>query len=189
MVVSVDAGTQLLVSDSASASGSKTLDVTFTPANWSVRQTVYVTAVNDDVAEGDPSVPLANREHPASITHSVNQLLTADDTYKNVGDGVDSVTVQIGDNDTPGISVSVDSVNVTEGGTSSGTYTIQLLSEPAEDVTVTLVDDSQVEATTTDSLVFTSSNWWTPQTVTVTAVDDSVAEGVHSGPGCSHGQQ
>ena len=178
--VHVDAGDQLLVSDGVLAPDS-TLELKFTPGNWSKRQTVYVTAVDDLVAEGDPSVPLANREHPASITHSVNQLLTADDTYKNVGDGVDSVAVQIGDNDTPGISVSVDSVNVTEGGTSSGTYTIQLLSEPAEDVTVTLVDDSQVEATTTDSLVFTSSNWWTPQTVTVTAVDDSVAEGVHSG--------
>ena len=178
--VHVDAGDQLLVSDGVLAPDS-TLELKFTPGNWSKRQTVYVTAVDDLVAEGDPSVPLANREHPASITHSVNQSLTADDTYKNVGDGVDSVAVQIGDNDTPGISVSVDSVNVTEGGTSSGTYTIQLLSEPAEDVTVTLVDDSQVEATTTDSLVFTSSNWWTPQTVTVTAVDDSVAEGVHSG--------
>jgi hypothetical protein len=47
-------------------------------------------------------------------------------------------------------------------------------------VNITPSPDSQLTVSPT-SLVFTSSNWSTPQTVTVTAVNDAVAEGNHSG--------
>ena len=59
----------------------------FTPDNWNVAQTVIVTAVDDDVFEG---------EHTGSITHTVT---SDDDTYDGIS--VRPVTANITDNDSP----------------------------------------------------------------------------------------
>ena len=181
VTVTVNAGSQLRVADTAAGTGNQTVVLTFTPSDWNTRQTVYVTAVDDNVAEGDPSVPLANREHSAIITHWVDSLTDA--MYEQVGGSVDSVAVQIGDNDSPGVEVLVatGSVTVTEGGTTPGTYQVRLLSQPTDTVTIGFLPDSQLQTTSTSPLEFTASNWNVFQTVTLVAVDDFVAEGPHTG--------
>ena len=88
--------------------------------------------------------------------------------------------VGVGDfnfNGTAGVHISQSGVstNVTEGG-ATDSYTVVLSSQPTANVTVNISPDSQVSVDKT-SLIFTSANWNTAQTVTVTAVDDSVAEG------------
>jgi hypothetical protein len=71
------------------------------------------------------------------------------------------------------------STDVAEGG-ATDTYSIVLTNAPDSDVTVSISPDAQV-TTSAASLVFTSGNWNTPQTITVTAVRDPVEGGLHTG--------
>ncbi len=141
--------------------------LTFTTSNWNVAQTVTVTAVNDQIAEGS---------HTGTITHAVS----SGDTRYN-GLSVAGVTVQITDNDTAGVQItqSGGSTNVTEGG-ATDSYTVVLSSQPTANVTVTVTPNSQVSVNKT-TLTFTASNWNVAQTVTVSAVDDQIVEGNHTG--------
>jgi uncharacterized repeat protein (TIGR01451 family) len=67
------------------------LVLTFTPANWNVARTLVVQAVNDSVAEGDHSSPIAY-----SVT-------SADADYDGLS--VADTTVSLADNDTASISI------------------------------------------------------------------------------------
>ena len=81
-----------------------------------------------------------------------------------------------------------DGVAVDEESPASDTYSIVMLESPPADATggikivldaadytgqLTLVPDP-------NTIIFTTGNWSTPQTVTVTAIDDAVGEGPHS---------
>ena len=159
--------------------------LTFTNLNWNNPQTVTVTAHNDDNAGGDE----------ATVTHSVSGS-----TY-NPGNGepeygyglvtAANVTVTVTDNDTRGITLSESNVTVYEGGT--GTYAVQLDTEPTGNVTVTIHDPTDNTNVTTDpaSLTFTTLNWKDPQTVTVTAAEevdevDDTATVTHSVSGADY---
>jgi hypothetical protein len=190
VTVSVDAGSQLGVSDTPGGTPAQTLDLVFTAANWNVRQVVYVTAVDDAVAEGNPNDTSPIREHSANIFHTVSShsgTVILDPKYDALSD-VDMVIVQIGDNDTPGVDIQNVAGTVFESGAGSS-YKVKLTSEPTEDVIVHVGPDSQLSVSATPSgtptpaldLVFTPGNWNVEQVVYVTAVDDDVAEGAHSG--------
>ena len=146
--------------------------LTFTQSNWNQTQQVTVTAVDDDVDDGnvDWDVTLAS---PTST----------DTDYS----GLSSRTVDVSttDDDTKGVTVSAatSGVTVTEasGAGRSTTYTVVLDSEPTGNVTVTPSSGSTnvAEVTTSradDTLVFTANNWDTAQDVTVTGVDNAVDE-------------
>jgi hypothetical protein len=141
--------------------------LTFNTGNWDAPQTVTVTAVNDDVAEGT---------HLGEITHAAS---SSDTDYNGIA--IVDITASITDNDTAGLSIvqSGGTTQAAEGG-SGDTYTIALTSEPTANVSITLASNSQVTATPSP-LTFTNSNWDTPQTVTVGAVNDQIAEGNHVG--------
>ncbi len=141
--------------------------LTFTTSNWNVAQTVTVSAVNDQIVEGN---------HTGTITHAVS---SGDTRYNNLS--VAGVTAQITDNDTVGVQItqSGGSTNVIEGG-ATDSYTVVLSSQPTANVTVTVTPNSQVSVNKT-TLTFTTSNWNVAQTVTVTAVDDQIGEGPHTG--------
>ena len=131
----------------------------FTTLNWQKPETVTVTAREDDDAGGDG----------ATVTHSVSGA-----DYGSVT-AVD-VTVTVTDNDTRGVTLSESNVNgIDEGGT--GTYAVQLDTEPTGNVTVTIHDPTDITEVTTDpaTLTFTTLNWKNPQTVTVTAREDDDA--------------
>jgi hypothetical protein len=85
-------------------------------------------------------------------------------------------------NTTPGITVTQSDgrTAVSEAGTTD-TYSVVLSAQPSADVTITLSTPDGQLATSTSTLVFTSANWDTPQTVTVSAVDDGAFEGPHTG--------
>lgn len=143
----------------------------FSTANWSTPQTVTVTAVDDDLAEGS---------HSSTIAHTV---ASADMNYN--GMTVSNVVAIVTDNDTAGLSItqSGGTTEVQELGATSDSYTISLTSEPTADVTVTITPDQQTSvgggAGAAQSITFNTSNWNVPQTVTVTAIDDNLAEGSH----------
>ncbi len=67
-------------------------------------------------------------------------------------------------------------VTTEAGGTTS--FQVSLSRAPTQDVIVNLVSSNTAEGTLlTNRLVFTSSNWSTPQTVMVKGVDDAVVDG------------
>ena len=70
------------------------------------------------------------------------------------------------------IQVSPAALTVQEGGT--GTYTVVLSSLPTATVTVAVASPDTTKASVSPaSLIFTTANWSTPQTVTVTGVIDA----------------
>ena len=149
-------------SDAQATTSAATL--TFTTGNWSSPQTVTVTAIDDASLEG---------MHTATITHSAAgggyDSASIANVVANVTDDDASVTVT----ETGG------STDVTEGGPTD-TYDVVLDNAPTGTVTITVSPDSQVSVSTT-TLVFTTGNWDSPQTVTVTGVNDAVVEGGHTG--------
>ncbi len=149
------------VDTNAGRAGNQSLLI-FTPANWSVAQTVTVSAGEDPDAATDAKV---------TLTHTA-----AGGGYAAVT--VASVEVTVRENDVAGVTVSRPALTVFEEG--SGTYTVRLNSAPSANVTVTVAGTSgdvtvDTDAGTTgnqNTLTFTTANYATAQTVTVSAGED-----------------
>jgi Bacterial Ig domain/Calx-beta domain len=114
----------------------------FTTANWNVAQTVTVTAINDNIAEGTAGTP-----HTGTLTHT---LTTTDPIYLALP-SLDNVTALITDNDTAGFSItkSVDPLVTHEdplATNATSTFRVNLSSEPTSTVriTVTSADANEV---------------------------------------------
>ena len=127
--------------------------LTFTDVDWGVWQSVAMIAYHDPDIDDDR----------ATLIHTA--------VGGSYGGQSADVTVTIVDDDTAGVSLAPTRVTVTEG-EGSTTYTAVLDSQPSGDVTVTIGGAGSEVSLDDTSLVFTSGNWNTPQTVTVTAVDD-----------------
>lgn len=103
--------------------------LTFTTANYATPKIVTVEAVDDADVEGT---------HSCTITHSVS----SSDTFYNSLTIAD-VTGTITDNDEPiGVTVSPTTLTLTEG-EAGESYTVVLLSAPTDDVTITPAGDAQ----------------------------------------------
>ncbi len=141
--------------------------LTFTPLNWNMAQTTTVTAVDDAVSEATVNIVLTP------------SLVSADTRYH--GYVVSDVAITVFDNDTPAVNIiqSGGSTAVIEGG-ATDTYDVVLATLPTANVNVAIATAQGQVSTSVNTLVFTSANWNTPQTVTVTAIDDAVVEGAHS---------
>lgn len=137
----------------------------FTPGDWFTPQTITVTAVDDGIIEGT---------HAGTLLQSV-----AGGGYDGVP--VSAVAATITDNDVPGVSVveSGGSTIVAEGG-ATDTYTVVLTAQPSGDVTIFAAGDIQA-GVLPSSRVFSTANWFTPQTFTAFAVDDALPELQHAG--------
>ena len=111
----------------------------------------------------------------------VTAAATSGDTSYNGVNAAD-VTVTNTDNDVAAITVTAaPGLTVTEvaGAGHTATFTVVLASEPTASVTVGISSSDTVSGGTVGpaSLVFTTGNWMTAQTVTVTGVDDAVDDG------------
>ncbi|MEG4816524.1 DUF4347 domain-containing protein, partial [Microcoleus sp. K5-D4] len=140
--------------------------ITFDSTNWNVDQTVTVSAIDDNVAQGT---------HSGTIAHTV----TSTDASYNAK-AMPDVTASITDNDSPGVSIvqSAGSTNIAEGGVTA-TYGVVLTTAPAANVTINFDTGTQISAIA--PLTFTPSNWNVAQNVTVSAIEDSIAQGTRSG--------
>ena len=137
-------------------SGDLSLDRTmlaFTDADWSIPQTVTVSAADDDDSEQDPDVTLTHRASGAAEYAGLQAQLV--------------VTVQ---EDDQGLVFSPTSVTVPEGGRE--TYTVALAAAPTATVTVTVTGASGDVAVDRTQLFFTTSDWRDAQAVGVTAMED-----------------
>ena len=136
--------------------GTATLDST----NWSTGVVITVTAVDDDIDDGN-----------TICTVQTGDTSSGDPAFDSVNP--DDVSVTIVDDDTAGVVITPTLVSVAEGG-ATGTYTVTLTSEPTDTVTINFNTGSQLGVI--NPLTFTPATWNQPQAVTVSAVDDSLTE-------------
>jgi hypothetical protein len=140
--------------------------LSFTPDNWNTPQTVTVTGVNDDFADGEINYTVA-------ITADAN---TSDPNYQTIDPPDVNLVNQ--DNNIADIVVSPTTGLVTSEAAGNDTFTLVLTSQPRADVVVNLSSNKPTEGrVSSEALTFTATNWQTPQTVTVTGVDDRVDDG------------
>ncbi len=136
--------------------------LTFTTTDWNTPQEVIVTGVDDNVF----------RKDTATITVAVKDE-SSDNTFDVLAD--QTVGITLTDDDTAGFTVSETTLTVDEN-LGIGTFTVVLNSEPTSDVVfIVSIDDTGEATVSAPSLIFTSENWDTPQTVTVTGVNDDIA--------------
>jgi len=135
--------------------------LTFTPANFATPQAIRVTPVDDILRDGN-------------ITYTIRATITSNDTGY-ASSTVPTITVVNRDNDVPGITITPLSASLTEGGRTA--FTVKLNSKPAQNVTLNMSpsDATQISLDKT-SLVFTTTNFGTAQTVNATAIDDMKKE-------------
>ncbi len=118
----------------------------------SAQSKLLLTNLNDDIDDDDETLELNGTTDNPDLTVSPAQLVVTDD-------------------DTAGITISPNSLTVTEGGPSRD-YTIKLDSQPTSDVTVTVALPSNAGFTVNPgSVTFTPQNW-RPQSISVTATED-----------------
>lgn len=151
-----------IASSDASEGSVSVPQLTFGASNWNVPQTVTIDGVQDDAPDG-------------SVAYSIvlGALTSADLGY----DGFDPDDVQVlnVDDDVFGFGVTpTTGLAVSEAG-AQATFSVVLQTQPTADVTIDVTSSAPDEATaSTSELVFTASNWNTPQTVTITGEDDSI---------------
>ena len=110
------------------------------------------------------------RTNQGTLTADRSITLTVTATVDNGRQASASIT--IGVTATVGVAISQSALTLPEGATA--TYTVQLTTQPTDDVVITTTSTNTGEATVAlESLTFTDANWNTPQTVTVTAVNDN----------------
>ena len=157
--------------------------LTFTTANYATRQTVTVSAVNDNRYEVS---------HTATLTHSVS---SSDSAYNGLSSTALTVTITSPVLGTGRVAlVESGGTTLVGEGAATDTYTLVLSEAPTSTLLIRVGDglpdsaEHQVLFTTkltttasnTATLEFDSSNFSVPQTVTVMAVNDSYGEGRHS---------
>ncbi|MCO4746055.1 MAG: hypothetical protein KC912_14765 [Proteobacteria bacterium] len=152
------------LSSSDATEGSVPASLVFTTTDWDQAQTVTVTGVDDALQDGD-----------VAYVVQIDAMTSNDPAYDNLDlDDIDAINI---DDDTVGVTVAPTSGTTTEAGGTQD-FTVVLTSAPTADVTVAIASTDASEGTaSTASLVFTSANWSTAQTVTVTGQDDSLVDG------------
>ena len=141
------------------------VSITFTPSNWDLPQTVTVTGVDDQIADGNQ--PYTIELLPATSQDPAFDGLDADDVQAtNIDDDLQAIVVM----PTSGL------VTTEAGGTDH--FAVVLATQPTADVAIAVSSSAPSEAQANiNSLVFTPANWSTPQIVTVTGIDDLVVDG------------
>ncbi|MCB1158746.1 MAG: DUF1554 domain-containing protein [Leptospiraceae bacterium] len=139
--------------------------LTFTPDNWSIPQTIEVSAPDDSI-----------QREPGPYTISLGTATN----YENID--VADVSVSLTDNDTASVLVQGNTGGTTEAG-GTKTYTVSLNTEPMADVSISIISSDTTEGTVSpSSLTFSSTCpgancWSSTQSFTVTGVDDNIDDG------------
>ncbi|RYZ03413.1 MAG: hypothetical protein EOO73_27845 [Myxococcales bacterium] len=138
--------------------------LTFTSANWSAKQTVTVTGVDDVEHDGSPNYKVTLGA-PTSTDKGYAQLEPDDVSLVNV------------DNDIPGFVVSLAEGNTTEAGAKTR-FSIRLRSKPKGPVTIPVATSDDNEGSlVAKEVVLTADEWNLPHFVDVFGEDDLEQDG------------
>jgi len=157
-------------SDSTEGSVPSGSPLTFTSTDWNTTQTVTVRGVDDDLVDGES-------------TFSINIAAVSSDDNYNDGNVDTSVAAYNQDDDFASLVFSscVDSTPVVhEGSTATACFEASLTSEPYFDVSVAMTTDATEGTVQPAVLVFSATNWSTPQQLALSAVDDDFEDGSQS---------
>ncbi|NJL96092.1 MAG: hypothetical protein HC915_21345 [Anaerolineae bacterium] len=136
-----------------------------TAENWDVGVAVTVTALDDRLAGGDRA---------CVIQHA----LASEAAAFNLGVGaLPRLTLNIADNDTPGVVIGARTVTQTEG--RSNEYQVALESQPIAPVQLSVSSDAALCRLELDGTL-TPETWETGVTVTVSSADDGIVQGTRS---------
>ena len=163
VTVTIDPDTQTRIN---TAGQGVPVNLTFTPVDYNVPQTVTVTAIDDAIVQG---------LHTSTINFAVS---SGDTDYAQTI--IPPLTVQVQDNDAKEILVTPLVLALAEPNTPSGTYTVRLGGAPSSNVTVTAtrsLNRVTVNGGSSANLIFTPANYATPQIVTVQDIG-----GLNKGP-------
>ena len=154
------------------------MQLMFTPSNWDTPRTVTVTAMGD--GSDDTSLRFTTLNHFAFsddpdyddiAVPSVELTVTGAAGSGGDEDDAETAVVEPGDGGA-GVSISETSLSVSESG-GIATYVVSLDRAPDADVYVWVeTGDGGAAVVSPDWLLFTPSNWATPQTVAVIGIDD-----------------
>ena len=155
--------------------------------------------IEDITTQGDDYTPPAPLEVviPNGITTAAFEIPTAPDHVDEdhetftvtltatsharfqISETAKTATATILDDDTAGVSLSRQSLSISEGETRD--YTVVLTSKPSADVTITIAGQTTDITLDRDTLTFTPGDWNIPQTVTVRgALDDETTTLTHT---------
>ena len=145
--------------------------------SYTARIAIPVEILDDGHVEGDETFRL-RLDQAAWLTEAVSLVPADSEASSCTSEGCDAL-VTIVDDDTRAVIVDqIGPLSVEEGGIA--TYTVVLDSQPAGDVTVTpqLTGIADADLSVSPALIFTTEDWYQPQTVTVTANSDgNLADG------------
>lgn len=134
----------------------------FTAGSWNSAQTITITAVNDDIVDGD---------HDCVVETAVTG---GDSNYTSLNPN--DVTVTVTDDDVAGYTVSTTTLAITDTlGSHTGSFQVFLTSQPEADVTVTYASSNPVCSTNAITFTALGSSWQSGLTVNVTAAPDDIA--------------
>ena len=141
-----------------------TSELVFTSANWQSIQQFTVMAIDN---QGINSAQLTYVE--------LGTPVSTDPQYTSVVSP--KIPVTITDDEVAGVIVSTSSIVTGERG-ESATFTVRLTAKPTADVTIPISSSRPSEASVSPAaLVFSTTNWASPQTVIVKGLDDSAKDG------------
>ena len=108
------------------------------------------------------------------LTNGTEYTVQVTAVRTGANDGPPSAEMKWTPVETPGVTVSLATLSVTEEDATGDSYTVVLDTLPTADVTVTVAGHASTDVTPSSTpLTFTTLNWAMPQTVTVTAADDA----------------
>jgi hypothetical protein len=147
--------------------------ITFTPLDWDTPQTIIVSGVNDNIADGN---------QPFNVVLGVTA--SGDTNYGGIFNPPDVAFTNV-DDDHAGITVNIGNGLITkEHPTTPLTdiFEVVLNSEPTANVTLNSIVSTDIGEVMVNpgTLTFTPLNWFMPQQVTVTGVDDAAVDGIIS---------
>lgn len=149
--------------------------VTIPAGNYTTPQTIAIpglTITDDSGDEIDETIVLDLQSPSAGIT-----IDDADSSATTENQHIYTIL----DDDTAGAIITVTDDLTSEDG-DTGTFQIQLTSQPSADVTIALISDNPAEGSVPASITILAANWNNPAAniVTVTGVDDVIGDGTVS---------
>lgn len=139
--------------------------ILFSAADWNLPHTVTLTAIDDDIADGNQPFVIVTEPSVSSdpVFHDLN------------GPNVEGTVI---DDDVASFSIQGGQGLATSERGESATFEVALTSQPLAAVTmpVSVSDDSE-GAVSVSSLLFTAQSWREPQSVVITGLDDADRDG------------
>lgn len=140
--------------------------LTFLPGNWNVPQTISVTALDDDVLDGDQSSLISVTLDDANSDEIFSSFEPVDQKIVTVDDEASQLTL-----------IETDGATMVAENGDGDSFSLSLSAPPETPVTFIAKDESGNVRFQPSFVTFTADNWSDLQTIGVSAIDDKSDNG------------